>query len=591
MFGFYIQDRFLDLKPDAKISFRLRYPIDVDHRDILPGSYSVPIDVPASPSNLEILGYPTNIHAGRFRLIDRVTFYAGGIPLYHGQLKVQGATTPGYISVSILLSNTTEIKDKYLSDLTDLRVVQATDADDMRAHALDTVTNPDNHDHAFIPVFNRYFIDEVNQEQHPAVSDGNGTRLSRPFYTYQNKFDPVTGDFEKGNKAKIITPQIKLSYVLNKIATELGYTIDNQFQGDDEELNKIYLYSNHSVTRVKSIPFAVIPNDTPDLGWPTIWEYATQLPKVKVPDFLKAIIKTFFLVLIYDNVQGKAILKPVSEVLSAPERHDWSGKALIDYKIEDDGPSSKLIGFTTELDDESITLEAFPQEYIEQIKLAYGITTDVVQLGTEPITATGIYYRRHLQQLSVKPDGQDIIIAPLLMRQYLDDSYEIEHILPAVPLITSTNTIALPYPNEIYVKGTGSFIGINEDNSDYEVVRQYKEFKDIRLMLYRGLRNGIPYANASTYDPVTDDVDHYDHSILIDGPKGLYQQRSLEYSHYLNQSKTKTTKINLSIADIINYTHGDKVMIDGDKYFVTEMRPVFHQYGVEAVACTLKTAL
>jgi hypothetical protein len=109
--------------------------------------------------------------------------------------------------------------------------------------------------------------------------------------------------------------------------------------------------------------------------------------------------------------------------------------------------------------------------------------------------------------------------------------------------------------------------------------------------MYRGLRTApnlgtYPYANATAYDPANE-ADTFDHSLHMDGVKGIYERYGKEWIYFMMRKKVVTRRMNLSILDVLNYRDTDKVRIDTMIYFIKSMRLSFSDDGMDPVECEL----
>ncbi|NJO92112.1 MAG: hypothetical protein HC831_26425 [Chloroflexia bacterium] len=96
MYGLRINSAFLDLLPESSISLELNNPIFAD--DIIPGSFSLPFDLPLTDRNRQVLGYPELLNlSGRPAVkIRNVELWILGIPWRSGELILRGFQNGNY---------------------------------------------------------------------------------------------------------------------------------------------------------------------------------------------------------------------------------------------------------------------------------------------------------------------------------------------------------------------------------------------------------------------------------------------------------------------------------------------------------------
>ena len=117
MFGFYVRNSFLDLFGETQVNFILNSPIFNKDVSIIPGSFSVPVNIPLTDHNRLLLGYPDRIeNYNKLSIIEEVSFYVEGVQLFTGKLYVQRSKRKT-ASVSLLINGLAELQNKKLTEL------------------------------------------------------------------------------------------------------------------------------------------------------------------------------------------------------------------------------------------------------------------------------------------------------------------------------------------------------------------------------------------------------------------------------------------------------------------------------------------
>jgi len=94
MIGIRIDNTFLDLYGNTSITFDLNTPVFLgEDVEVLPGSFSFPINLPATTRNVRTLGYPqVEDNEDRFRIDEPCEVLVDGNVLFRGRLTVRSAS-------------------------------------------------------------------------------------------------------------------------------------------------------------------------------------------------------------------------------------------------------------------------------------------------------------------------------------------------------------------------------------------------------------------------------------------------------------------------------------------------------------------
>lgn len=290
---------FLDLKPGQQFGFELQSAILLgSDASSLPGSYSFPADIPASPKNRRLLGFPDNVHIVKSRWsISGVWIFAFGVPFFLGKLTIRSASATD-ISISLMAEAFTPFKDVPLSSL-DLGGDRAVPSGALSwaTFMLSSSQDIENSDFAFAPV-------KIKTE----TWDTN---------SWVNKF--VIGT-NYSTSSRVIAPHVKLSYLLQRIFATGDYKFTNEFQ-KERELTRLLIY-DHQDVRVQGVQ----PVDPPVL--PSSINLKNHVPNLASGDFLKRISAIFNLGLFVNTWNKSGKLLPLVSILNQSARRDWTRFAI-----------------------------------------------------------------------------------------------------------------------------------------------------------------------------------------------------------------------------------------------------------------------
>ncbi|MDJ1500506.1 hypothetical protein [Xanthocytophaga agilis] len=108
-------------------------------------------------------------------------------------------------------------------------------------------------------------------------------------------------------------------------------------------------------------------------------------------------------------------------------------------------------------------------------------------------------------------------------------------------------------------KGSSNFVGTGDNNKF-----------SLRLLLYAGLKNdsmGNSYPLGSAVNENYTGSPFTDRSLHYAGQWGLYENNWKEWIAFLNQTRTIQRSVLMTMADLLNLSPTQKIMIDHSKYF------------------------
>ncbi len=592
-FGIKIGSRYLDLFPESQISFEKTTELWVTGDPTLQiGSYSFPFDVPLTDTNRLTLRFPERIDAyTRPVIIDGVVLYAGegmsvGLPLFTGRLFVKTATNEK-ASIFIVVDGLSRQNEKKMEDV-DMGVFNLGPPLELAAVMTYSANNPQYYPFIFFPVWNETIYKTYTGTGNIEYIPGNVFGAARMnHWTGSNwQFVVEANDDIKGNS--ILVPFLRLVYVLDKIITAMGYTLINEWMDDDDELQQICLFNNKSINDVEEI-----------YKWKI--RYNEHVPtKMLITEFLKHVAKWGFCGIFTDHASKTVLLRPYKTVLATAPRHDWTDRVAEDYEIEQDNTVPDYIGFDTDNTD-----EYFSNNFVSDLPLIAdgAIITDYWEAGGNPTLHSLIdgYYH-------VKRDNSIMRYDPsrtFLYEKWRKWSHRFANIRigaegdpwlsKCIPMWSESGSPTIAGTFAYSIPRADIPLNIALKFADDEVVTQDAEMSSIRLMIYRGIRDmegGIsgdyPYANATAYDPATED-ETFNHSLHYDGDKGMYNLYGKEWIYFMQNKKIVKRYLKLTIQDILNHKEYDKIRIGNMNYFVKSMRINVTSSGLGLTECELVT--
>lgn len=538
----------LDLYANTGIEYTLNNAVFTSaDTSTLPGSYSFPISIPATGTNLRLLKYPTMVNSSEKYVPKQADIYMYGIRLFTGLLKIETADEKS-ISVYIVASGLSDLKEIKLPELDFGGDREIGNQAAMLAHAKATTVTPLDYDYIFFPVVNRNFI--------PG---------KKPWY-YQNDWDYSTQQFKVSADNPLLMPFIRLEYLLDKVFAKTGYTFKNEFQ-TTAELRSIVLHSLYSLYNRNAMSTFISLKD--------------HVPDITCADIVKRVASRFCLGL-FPNIFSKSLrLIPLQRVLSAPPTQDWTDKVHRAYTItyqDTDIPAA----FKT-AEDSADKVFAFLAQLTKPT--TYTTIQNVDDILGEPygdyyVIAAGEYWRSSIlrQYMIYKDFGK----APDTLDKPVVD-LDLTPLMDLHDFYNTANYTNTQLPN-IDQAGTVTYQdGVDEDTNPVFV--EQKNAQPVRISIYRGMvydgqANTYPLGSGIRYGPLGQVLGDY--SLRIDGPDGIYEKWWSRWHNMLYSGKRVTMRVNLSLSDLVAFEFDQKVRIDNMDYFITSMKVQMTMQGLKA---------
>jgi hypothetical protein len=308
MLSILIADQPLDLSEDFSVSLNLKSPL---FNDV--GDYSFPFKVPATARNMSILGWKNRIAATASIYETYVgSFRWNGIVLYSGQIIIKSAGDKNFEGTLYINKGNFNYEVKTLSlDRVDLGLKEFSTENEAMEYFNWSLT------HYYPEVdFSMPQIDNMDYFDPPATD---------PELQAYNRIFP-DGKLHKtitdGNQRTLLVPFLYLKYVLNRLADNFGYRLEDNFFSSSVELSRLVIY--HSVN-ISELFF----------GLQQLY-YCRFVPKVKVSEFISGLERWFNCSFHVDSKQRVIRIVSNKDVLLNSDLIEFSDKILsISQEIPD----------------------------------------------------------------------------------------------------------------------------------------------------------------------------------------------------------------------------------------------------------------
>jgi len=308
MLTILIADQPLDLSDDLSVSLNLKSPL---FNDV--GDYSFPFKVPTTVRNMAILGWKNRLASTRsiYETYDGSIRW-NGMVLFVGQIRIKTASDKSFEG-TIYIN-----KGNFNYEVRDLMLDRVDFG--MKSFASDQEA---------VDYFNwslTHFYPEVDFSL-PEISnvDFFDPQATNPELMSYNHIFPdgwlhkTTSD---GTQRTILIPFLYLKFVLNKLAENFGYRLQDEFFTSSTELSRLVIYNSVNLSEVI-------------FGLQQLY-YCRLLPKVKVSEFISGLEKWFNCCFLADSKQRVVRVVSKKDVLLRSEVVEFSKNVLtISQEIPD----------------------------------------------------------------------------------------------------------------------------------------------------------------------------------------------------------------------------------------------------------------
>ena len=561
MIGIRVRDSFLDLPPDAAITFELNSPAYFgEDIDVIQGEYSFPINIPLTPRNRGILRNPQVIDNILRHPTDlQCEIWSAGMPLFRGTFSVTSSTRTE-ARCQVIMSPLKNLKDTKLNELPLGEVNFESFGSGMAAnlaYAKETATNPDLYNCIFFPVWNWQFDGRDEYDN------------TRP--EFQNYYDIYDEKFINHPDIPAM-PFVKLDYVLQRGAAVIGYSFVNSFQ-NSVELRNLVLYNNYDMHVLNADDVRVRPTSV---------NYKEHVnPDTYYTDLLKQTCRNFCLAPFVDYWDRVFDLIPLKDLLLADPRHDWTDRLSYDYELDTVVDIPGRFGYEGIYED-APTEEFFePQQAIDYEQASIFTTTSLSPLG--------IYLEYITDQAweLVLEDG-DLLrrLKGYAMPPYIADADNTDEFRSSLKtMFTPIVGVAEGGPNSY----TAKFPVITQEGSGYNK----KTAIDDILLFYRGFETcskpgkTYPFAGSTIYngDRTVTNVDGSpaQYALTWRGPNGLFEKWWKPWYNRLLRKKNLKATLRLSEGELRAFNFKHRVRIGNQVAFVKKMKVTLTHAGIQPI--------
>jgi len=553
----------------------------VFEKDTIPGGFSFPFELPASPRNNRILSHPGRIQSafqGGFNLPFQL--YLDGRLIGTGTATIQKATE---LSFSAFL----QVGTGDFAGKTDGKKLSDVDFGGERTWEFKPeFTFPDD-DFALFPIYNENFMDDTQYK------DGWKTNKYR-----LNSHELGTW-FTGVNSIMALSPFPFLGYVVNRIFNHFGFVLKENVLTTDPDLKQLVIYNNHDsatftttvTTKSKVImsnrtgvwaPLTVVTKVTTITRSFDTWDLKDFLPDILIKDFILAIRTLFNLAITIDNQGFASIVKRkdlVTSGKSVPLNAKAMGMPLV--TISDNTGGVKLHWEHDEND--LLFSEGFKDIYTDPKLLRPSVDTideltlvDATINEIRLVTSYGLYYQYAGEEVDgvteyswkvFSNDFQDFIIG--------DNPEEYTALASTLPMIHYQRSIGGPIircPQAAQLSSS--------------IIRSEPKPCSLRFLFYRGMvadSTGTlyPYGSSDAFDRVGDTLQNANLSLKWQGETGLYNQLWKDYLTWWKKRKVVTWTI--TDPSLLNFFTVYEI---DNNHYILKNRSISLQYeGVQPGEC------
>ncbi|MFA5816668.1 MAG: hypothetical protein WC865_13730 [Bacteroidales bacterium] len=542
MIQLIINNEPVDLNENSSISITEESP--VFEKDSIPGGFSFPFELPASPRNNRILSHPGRIQSafqGGFNLPFQL--YLDGRLIGTGTATIQKATSLSYSA--FLQLGTGDFAGK-----TDGKKLSDVDFGGQRTWEFKPEFTYPEDDFALFPIYNENFMDDTQ------FKDGWKTNQYR-----LNSHELGTW-FTGVNSVMAISPFPYLGYVVNRIFNHFGFVLKENILNTDSDLKQLVIYNNHDSANLISVTRPVtktIFGKRNDGAWGYIqrtvivttitrefntWNVKDFLPDMLIKDFILAIRNLFNLAITIDN-QGFASIVRRKDLVTSGKSVPLNAKAMglplvtisdntAGVKLHWEHEQNDLLfseGFKNIYEDPKLLRP--PVDTIDELTLI-AATINEIRL----VKSYGLYYQYSGEEVDgvteyswkvFSNDFQDFIIG--------DKPEEYTALASTLPMIHYQRSIDGPIircPQAAQLSSS--------------IIRSTSLSCSLRFLFYRGMvADSIgtlyPYGSSDAFDSAGELLPDASLSLKWQGDTGLYNQLWKDYLTWWKKRKVVTWTI------------------------------------------------
>lgn len=559
------------LEPNAQLEIERTNPFFNNY-----GEQSIPMDLPASPYNCQLLGYPEQFgHRGKSQPIDvhiQDGEYSSGC-----RMALLSAQRNASLSVSFYMNDGSfysRIQDKRLKDIFgDEKVTGVSTVDQAIAFCRNLIDGNDNR-FAIFPILVTDDSGMDNQNTYKAIN-GYGKVVSNQgfkfvpgsdsdFWGAVERNEYVDGKLIRLEKGYYISPFIRANYVLERVFSHFGYTLESNFFTDTSPFDNMVIVNNVIDTIVN--------------GYIRLTDL---LPDVSVGDFINLYRKKFCCEFVADEAKRSVSVMLFKDIISAAPVADLS-KCLVghpEFSFNQSGDFRRVVLKT----DETVPSDLDDSyDNIGELKKAHnGIvimrsTGAISKLGYAPGLITTQYTKIGEASMPYDTGEEDIeaeeISSPDCMPEFR-----------VLYNVVVTDNYVQSYDNGVWLY-VGDYRTLNSkvvlDAASTEETSEDAPKQHLMLAFTTTRPDGMPVGTVSAYYPSTgvDEylfgaVPTYEYALHFYGEYGLYEKFWRDYDNLLrNALQQVKAKLLMSQSQKQNLPAHRTVAIDGKVFFFDKLR-------------------
>lgn len=572
MLGIKINGEFLDISPGLELELENANPF-LQFTDEISGQFSLPFEVDASPKNIRLLNYAGIIQKNNLNISLDAEIYDNGLQVAIGKIKIEkpthnlNRTGDGVISCYFLggISNFyQDIKDKKLRSI-DVGGDRSFDWDGIVENTngfwshLYAVLNadPGSYDYAFYPVKNTdwpgfdYDINVMN-----CVYLDSGTVHMLEYFIQGGKKD-----------LNRVVPFPYLKYVMQQALSFVGWRIEGDIL-NDEDFKKVTMINFQAIDwAFIKILVGVQLIEARD---PVVFNLQDHLPDVTISEFMIALKNRFGWWYDFDKKSKVITIKQLQDAATGTVKNfkKYASPVVVKKVNQEEKIYALRNNFNPDISGGA------PR--FDQVELL-GSLDEITDLPAAGDTYYGKVYlivAENNYYINVQNDDESwswVLYAPNI--------YDYEPAGANEEITTAATTVGMDkYDNYMdlvpRLDNQGNWFGRTEfDEASWGII----------LCFYHGLKNNksgdpYPYGSSHIYDSQFNQVAQWALTFeckkaggLID--VGLYELSWKPILEMLRSPEEFELTLNLPLYEYLQLHFGDRLIIDGVKMYITQMKP------------------
>lgn len=529
------------------------------------GEQTLPVDIPDSDWNQAALGYqditslrklPTDIQA----TISSGEYFSACRQAILKIKRKASISTSFYLNEGSFLSQISKasLRDVFINEtIPGINTVQQG-----INFCKSLITNENSH-FAIFPVFvdfdnARRYINQMEFMNEAGDIVANGRQGTLGFYNSFERVEEVDGVNVKLDPGYYISPFIRASYLLRRIFTYFGYTLQENFFDVTEPFKSMVVINNTIDSLVNGS--ILLAHLVPDCTCKTM---------------LDVFRKKFLCEFIPDEVERTVTIEFFDDIAKMKAETDLT--KCLTSSLEFDMPSYQKLSLSSETmisdgdtyDSTSDLKAKYPNACVDLVTGAYyriGYTesskiTQKISSATIPYMAGGALKEKKISC----PDAMFSLLGETRIRVGRPDASRTDRTLVYVPYIGDGRSL-----NSTLVVN-GSSEDKEESSDSLEVEKASNEDQPPMLALIYKYKDGYTIGTNTNY--TYDNTRFADYSILYNGPDGIFEKFYRTYDNLLRNSMHPVKgDILLSDHQKMSIPSHRKVIIDGQELFIDKLK-------------------